>query len=360
MKKILFLSILSCLISTVKANAVDVFALPTNEKTIYEKGFPLNEYLIYTPDKKCFLHFLSTTPPAMYKNIQIIQQADLEGVQCLEKGFASVNITDDNNNLIQNLNGYFLNGFFIGSLPLNSYAIKRSAERNGTQNLFYFIDKDDNLKIQYVGKMQAHLKNNVYSHFEACYPFEILLQTQNKSLFEDDSTIKNLFTVAKSYAQTICPHVDHIVLSATDSPSLDKSGLFFQRNFYRDATTDAWIQEDIKAVANPSMEEPVAQYTGYTLPVPAQKVPETYSQEYVIHISDKTNDKVLFVDEPHIMKAKQTDYTIKLKAGRYYKVKATLKPMDDLEKKRTGISLKEKADIIDIISAKSCNDSSCR
>ena len=360
MKKLFFLIILSCLLTAFHANAVDVFALPTNENFFYEKGYPLNEYLIYTPDEKCFLHYLSTTQPSMYENIQIVQQSDLEDVQCLEKGFATINITDSRNNPIRSINGYFLNGFFIGDIPLNSYTIKRSAEADGTQNLFYFIDKDDNLKVQYIGKMQARLVNGTYTHFEACYPFELLVQTQNKSLFNDPTTIRNLFTVAKSYAQTICPQVEQIVFLATDSPSLDKSGIFFQKVFYKDAWSEEWIEDAVSSfnyVSNPPKKQ-----ANPNIPIIETVIKEetelNVSYEYIIHISNKTNDKVLFVDKPYLMKSLQNPYTLTLKPG-WYKVKANLTPMEDLEKKRTGISLNEKADIINIISAEICEDSNC-
>ncbi|MBP5534987.1 MAG: hypothetical protein J6Y03_05760 [Alphaproteobacteria bacterium] len=358
MKKIFFLAILLSLTSTFHANAVDVFALPTNEKTFYEKGFPLNEYLIYTPDKKCFLHYLSIKSLSMYKNIQINQLSPSENDQCLEKGFASVNITDDKNNLIQTLTGYFLNGFFIGSVPLNSYAIKRSAEADGTQNLFYFIDKDDNLKVQYIGEMHSYLENDgTYTHFDACNPFEILLQTQNKALFNDPVTIQNLFTVVKSYARTICPQVEHIVFKATDSPSLDNNGIFFQKTFYKDAPSDIWM-EDTNISSNHVLEPTEAQVYSDSHANLDEEIQITDDQEYIIHVSDKTNKRVLFVDKPYLMKATQNEHTLELKPG-WYKVKAKFSPMEDLEKKRTGISLNEKAAIIDIESAKACKNSDC-
>ena len=358
MKKILFLTILSCLAPVFHANAVDVFALPTNERTIYERGFPLNEYLIYTQDEKCFLHYLSTTPPTQY--IQIAKYPEVKNVQCLEKGFASVNIMDENNNPVRTLTGYFLNGFFIGSVPLNTYAIKRSAESNGTQNLFYFIDQDDNLKVQYIGKMHARIDDGVYLAFDACNPFEILMQTQNKSLFDDQTTIQNLFTVVKSYAQTICPNVNRIVFKATDSPSLDKSGTFFQKTYQKDFTTGNWEEDQVSFDEIVEFSENLPSVIDVPAPAPNSKETTAKSPELIIHISDKTNQKVLFVDEPYLMKAIQNDYTLNLKSGCYYRVKAKLTPMEDLEKKRTGISLNEKADIIDITSATLCKDSTCR
>ena len=187
-----------------------------------------------------------------------------------------------------------------------------------------------------------------------------MVQTPNKSLFNNATTIRNLFTVIKSYAQTICPQVEQIIFSATDSPSLDNSGVFFQKTFYKDASSDAWIEDSLSSFnyeLNPPKNKIVSEIP--VIETIVQKEPVLVnSQEHIIHISDKTNDKVLFVDKPYLMKAIQNKYTSKLKTG-WYKVKANLTPMEDLEKKRTGISLNEKADIIEIISAEICNNPNC-
>ena len=58
------------------------------------------------------------------------------------------------------------------------------------------------------------------------------------------------------------------------------------------------------------------------------------------------------------MKSKQTETTKNLKTG-WYKVEAFLNPMSDLEKKRTGLSLQEKASTIEIHSAIKCQDETC-
>ena len=207
--------------------------------------------------------------------------------------------------------------------------------------------------------MHAYLNDdNSYTHFEACNPFEVLIQTQNKALFSNPVTIQNLFTITKTYARTICPQVEHIIFSATDSPSLDDSGIFFQKTFYKDDLSDAWIEDSntsFNYVLNPSKNEE----TFASADKSYRKIETTDGlQEYVIHISDKTNNRVLFVDKPYLMKTTQNSYTLTLKPG-WYKVNATLIPMDDLEKKRTGISLREEAAIIDIKSAKICKDSNC-
>ncbi len=359
MKKSL-LSTLCVLLPLTATNAADVFTLTTNENILYESGKVLNEYLIYTADKQCFLHYLSPVAPSQNQTIQITKQSDLKEVQCLEKGFASVDIKDEKNNSLQTLNGYFLNGFFIGATPLNSYAIKRSANADGTQHLYYFIDKDDELDIEYIGKMNAHLINGVYTSFESCSPFEVTLKTQNKDLFKENDTIQNLFTVAKSYALTLCPQVQQITFSATESPSLADDGIFFKEVLYKDALSGLWIQDmkqSFNYVMNPApkkVKEKVTQEKQSSLQT---TVAQTQTQ-HIVHISDKSNGKILFIDKPYLMKARRNKQTAHLKSG-WYKVDAIITPMSDFEKKRSGISLNEKAAEIKIQAAEKCENAAC-
>ena len=360
------------------AKAADVFSLPTNEDVFYENGQSFNEYLIYTPDKKCLLHYLSQTPIDQTSQIEITQRSELDDVQCLEKGFASVNVTNGKDTIT--LNGYFLNGFYIGATPLNSYAIKRSADPNGTQNLYYFIDKDDELAVRYIGKMRAYPMNGAYTSFEVCSPFEVVVQTQNKDLFKENDTIQNIFTVVKSYALTLCPKVQTIVFGATDSPSLDKDGVFFQEYLNKDPNSVFWLQDpnqsfnyvmapDTKPEKSQQelapQQEQAQKTQGQALnllqeePLQTPSAPTVEHQKQIIHIADVSNNKAIFIDQPYLMKAYKSEQTSQLKTG-WYEVVGDITPMDDWEKKRSGISLNEKAAMIEIITATPCANDQCR
>ena len=349
MKKISLLALSFALLSS-KILYADIFSLPVNENILYDGKFPLNEYIIYTEDKKCFAHYLSAYPLTEELMLQITNTQN----NCLEKGFAKIQISDNLNNVIWSQEGHFLNGFFIGNLPLNSYTIKRSADENASQYLYYFIDENKELDIRYIGKMKAELVNGNYTAFNACPVFEILLQTQNKDLFKEHSTIQNLFTVAKSYAQTLCPSVETIVFAATDSPSLSDEGVFFQEYLNKDKATALWYPDTEKS------------FNYIMFPNQKETKKDTYQPQttekkqslYTVHISDKTNKKVLFIDQPYLIKAEQTELTKDLKTG-WYQIEADLSAMPDLEKKRSGISLKEKAAIAKIHSAKECKSEKC-
>ncbi|MBE6449776.1 MAG: hypothetical protein E7013_03695 [Alphaproteobacteria bacterium] len=369
MKKIIWIFSLLCMLNFQQSYA-NTFSISQKENILYENENLLNEYLIYTADKQCFIHYLSTNPISDDLHIEVEETSEQKDVKCFEKGHFKINILNDKNDILQTLDGFFIDGFFIGQLPLNSHVIKRSAEKNGTQNLYYFLDKNDDLKIQYVGKMQAELTGNIYTHFEVCDSFEIWLQTPNKDLFTDQTTIQNLFTVAKSYAQTLCPNIQTIIFGATDSPSLKQDGIFFKEHLVKDNSTALWMPDldsSFNYVLNPQPTGDITLNPVLISPKKQQKQQKDETttietpketEKLTVHVSNKTNKKVLFIDKPYLMKTLQNSKTKDLKEG-WYKIDAYLEDMSDLEKKKTGISLNQKAFNIDIISAEKCKSEKC-
>ena len=368
MKKFTWIFLLLCLFNLNQSYA-NTLSIDPKENILYENENLLNEYRIYTPDKQCFIHYLSSNPISEDLHIEVEQSSGFEDVRCFEKGNFKINILNNKNDILQTLDGFFINGFFIGELPLNSHVIKRSAEKDGTQNLYYFLDKNDDLKIKYIGKMQAKLTGNIYTNFELCDSFEIWLQTSNKELFKDQTTLQNLFTGAKSYAQTLCPNVQTIVFGATDSPSLKEDGIFFKEHLIKDNSTALWMPDldnSFNYVLSPNFSEevdhkptPVVQEENEQQEETAVKI-ETLKEtkNLIVHVSNKTNNKVLFIDKPYLMKTLQTEKTKDLKEG-WYKIDAHLEDMSDLEKKKTGISLNQKAFSINITSTERCNSEQC-
>ena len=357
MKKLFLLSFF-IILSSIYAAKSDIFSLVENQNILYDSKQPLNEFLIYTSDKKCFIHYLS---PFLIEDelfIHINKKSDLTKTNCLEKGYASVSIFNKRKEELQNLEGYFLDGFFIGNLPLNTYVMKRSADKNQTQYLYYFIDEDKELGIRYIGKMNSQEKNGSYPAFDACTPFEILLQTQNKDLFKEQDTIQNLFTVAKSYAQNICSQVQTIIFSATESPSLSADGVFFREYLNKDNTSGLWfpdLNQSFNYILSPLNEKIINEKERKSF---LSEKSQNTTNNYVIHVSKKTNGKALYIDKPYLMKSEQTQITQNMKSG-WYQVEATLEPMSDLEKKRSGISLNEKAAMIGIQNVKACKTENC-
>ncbi len=341
----------------------DIFMLPQTQDILYESAYPLNEYLIPTADKTCVFHYLSDTKPANDSLIQI-QNAQYPD-SCLEKGAARVHITNAQGAVLETFDGYFLNGFFIADLPLNSRALKRTSDEENTQYLDFLIDEDKELNIRYIGTMHASLTQTGYGAFDACAPFEITLQTPNKSLFENKDTLQNLSTVIKSYATTLCPSGQVIEMNATDSPSLTAEGIFFTQRWVRNPPNGEWTLDDENSM-HPSFSSPVQDSPAPAFPdvISAHQLLKAAEQtatpvwgQFIVHVSDKTSPKVVFADTPFIMKSLQNKSDL---TQGWYRIWGSVEVMNDFERKRSGISLNEQAALLVIEKAERCANPSCR
>ncbi len=209
---------------------IDLFCKDSIRKTIFQ------EYDILTKDKACVLHYLSAAPIPNDWNISISDNF------CLNNGKHIVHIRDSQGSLIQTLSGYFISGYFIGDVSLNSFVLKRTVTNDLNQKAFYFIQTDDQLKITYIGHMVSKKSKQGYLNFNLCDPFKITALTTSKRLFNQEETVQNLITVIKGYATNICPNVSQIIFEASDKINYEKE--IFAR-FYLEKLKDG-LWETIK------------------------------------------------------------------------------------------------------------------
>ena len=196
-------------------------------------GQNFDEYRLTTKDGACTLRYLSPVEVPADWNIYISDDA------CLENGAHEVHILDTEQVVRDSLSGYFMDGYFVGSAPLNTPIVKRVSTTPGIQEAFYFIEKDTDLKIDYIGKMTSRIQNFLYPAFNVCEPFHVIAVTSNKKLFEKEETLSSLVTVVKSYAQNICPNVSTVIFEASDSPDYETH--VFSRLYLEKGPTGTWV-----------------------------------------------------------------------------------------------------------------------
>lgn len=338
------------------------------------EGENLDEYLVPMQNHSdCVLHYLS--PVALPNDWQMVTQSG----KCPLLGYDEVTLIDDLNVGRDTLRGYFLNGFFIGTAPLKVPVTKRTSPRPGQQDLYYFLDEDAQLKVYYFGKMTSILnEQGIYPAFEVCAPFHIILLTENKALFKDERTIQNLFTVVKSYAKTICPTVSHLIFEATDDPTLQEENMFFKEELAIGGD-DRWYphpQNSFNMVKNnnePSVEEtrlfieslaasdrPAVVFGAAQMDMPihlikAAEITNTpVLGHFVVHVNRLIDEKTAWIDYPFVMKA-----TGMKKTG-WFLIEADISPLPDFEKKKSGLSLKEPAAILNVLKSYSCLTEKCQ
>jgi len=319
MKKLLLLTF--CFIPTlVQAQSFTLLNLT------YE-GHPLDEYIIPSEDNKCLLHYLSETPVPQGWKIRILSSPN-----CLKSGYHQVEVIDEKKDVKDRLNGFFIDGFFMGDAPLNTSVIKRYTPAAKTQELFYKIEEDKDLKISYIGKATSNFLDGKYTAFDTCSPFSIILLTDRRELLSRPQTKENILTVVKSYAQIICPKVKTIQIKATNNPTL--TGKFYFEETLERKGKD-W--ETLPLEKPKTSERPRKNTTPF----------------FVIRVTTQGKKDFSFADVPYPIKIDKN-----LSKG-WWLINGSLKQMDDFEKKKSGIGLQEKAGILTVKQAFPCSSEQC-
>ena len=286
----------------------------------------------------------------------------------LSFGWHDVLVLDDNDRAVQRLTGYFMDGYYIGKTPLKAKIIKRYSPQKNYQEAFYFLQSDPTLQIFFIGKMISFVKNGKYTDLNICRPFQMVLLTENKDLFKNPATLKNLFTVVKSYAATICPGVQSFVFSASDNPENYEEDIFFQA-FYNKNAKGQWVEDPrhaINALPQPiaprvmrSYDQPARYFNEQTIDFPihllkaAQVTDKPMKGTFIAHIA-KLDKQTAWIDYPFPMALSPVRF-----AG-WALIKGIMTPMTDKDKRKAGISLQQDAARVELLKIKQCQQEQCQ
>ena len=358
MRRILWCFVYICLLSTAHAFTIQDWSPETQDQIERIKPASLDEHTLYDNNKTYHLTQLTKNPQGTHI---VATPADN-----LKFGWHDVLVLDDNDKIIKRLTGYFMDGYYIGKTPLKAKILKRYSPRKDYQEAFYFLQSDPTLKIFFLGKMISVVKGGQYTDFNLCQPFQMLLLTENKDLFKNPATLKNIVSIVKSSAATVCPDVSSFVFSASDNPQNYEEDIFFQA-FYNKNAQGAWIEDTRHAVNTlpQSIEEAVStddqpRYAnGQAIDFPihllkaAQVTDKAMEGTFVAHIA-KLDTQNAWIDYPFPMalsSARSTGWAL---------IKGVITPMSEKEKRRAGISLQQEAAHVRALKIKPCRQEYCQ
>ena len=360
MRQILWCLAFFCLWETAQALTLQEWSPETQSQIERVRTKTLDEHTLYDKNKTYRLTQLTKTPQGSYI---VASPADT-----LEFGKHDVLILDDNDRIIKRLTGYFMDGYYIGNTPLKAKIIKRYSPRKDYQEAFYFLQSDDTLKIFFIGKMISFVKDGQYTDFNLCRPFQMVLLTENKALFQNPATLKNIVSIVKSYASTVCPDVKSFVFSASDNPQHYEEDIFFQ-TFYNKNEKGDWVEDTRYTVNNlprpitsealSTHDQPARYFNerGIDFPIhllkAAQVTGKPMEGTFIVHIA-KLDMQNAWIDYPFPMalsSARSTGWAL---------IKGIITPMSDKEKRRAGISLQQEAAHVQLLKIKNCQQDYCQ
>ncbi len=149
------------------------------------------------------------------------------------QGSAIVSVYTQNDILYQTMKGFFNNGSLVNSYELTLPFSFRKGRHEERQKAYTLVHSNADLRIYTFIESDAVL-NGEYMPFESCKPFQLYFLTENEYFFTQEDILPNLISVGKSYAQTLCPTVEEVILNATYDPLLKEENIFYRLHLKRD------------------------------------------------------------------------------------------------------------------------------
>ncbi|MDR2902173.1 MAG: hypothetical protein LBU87_03605 [Lactobacillales bacterium] len=233
------------------------------------RAFLLDEQVLETEDGKCKIRYLTA------KNTQG-WSIKVEPYTCpggFLHGYADVTVYGPFSKPMEEIFGYFSNGYWTGDQPLDRALGDRSSEEYGVQKATFPLAKDTASDIQYIGQMTASKRTDgTYDSFKICHPFRMLAITPNDALFKNPHATQIILEDALKQAREICPDETRVLFFASSKQKPQQPDIFFFADMnletnktYVKRNTDArpTLIEDEPALAlpasQPTPETPVAQ-----------------------------------------------------------------------------------------------------
>ena len=184
----------------------------------------VRDEFITTTDRTCGLHYLT------HGNTVGWYLTDVEG-SCLNgllNGAARVTLRNAFGKVVQNMNGFFAQGYPIhsnyGNITLKTLWLSDTPN----QSLVFDLGNEEKFNIRYLGKMSAEQQSDdTYSAFNACEPAIVLAVTKELNLFEDESVQQELINSVLNNLAPICPDAHQVYFYGSTKENPENKDIAF-------------------------------------------------------------------------------------------------------------------------------------
>lgn len=143
-------------------------------------------------------------------------------------GYAEVTISDAFQKPVEQVFGYFRNGFWVGSEPISFPVIDLSTPADGVRALSVALGESEVDGIRYVGQLRAErMADGSFGAFTGCPTARVLAVTDRSGVFEDETVQSVLLNEAIHQAQVMCPAVDVIYFYGASVVQPTDADVFF-------------------------------------------------------------------------------------------------------------------------------------
>ncbi len=189
------------------------------------RAAPSLDHILTTSDNSCGIHYLTDkNTNGWYLETHVDS--------CVDgwfDGHREITIRDAFGKPVEQVYGYFNQGYWTGDYPVSFPVVETSMPEDGVSALTLDLGNDARFEaIRFLGQMRStRMADGTYSAFEACGPARILAVTDQKQLFEEETAQQDLLNTAIHKAQELCPPVKQIYFFASDTDTPTDDAVFF-------------------------------------------------------------------------------------------------------------------------------------
>lgn len=247
-------------------------------------GYVLDEKVLSTKNGKCSINYLSDKNTSGW----FIDVADSG---CRDEnalnGYYSVVVYNGFAEQVDQLTGYFSEGYFTNDAFVNVPLLARSSAQLGVQKATFYIEKDMINEIDYIGQMVSYNeKQGGYSPFNVCAPFRVLAVTNNVKAFDNFEEYNPVFENIRKMAGRFCSQTNktQLFVSAAIEPEPADIVFFAEIDFTPDSAKVSVI-DNAENMANGTKK------------VKYLKLPQTSQQKELAQLRTSLNDRLSQLQE---------------------------------------------------------------
>ncbi len=183
----------------------------------------LDEVVLSSKDKKCAIRYLTTKP---MKGWTIETKAECSDGWV--HGYNRVEILDIQKKSKQTLNGFFMDGYWLGLLPAKGHILNRLTPQENVQSLTFIMDKDEEQNNTYIVQLRSTKnEDGSYTEFQGCPIFRLMVINPERKLFDNEVFQEQIAQKAFRLAQKLCAKLETIaVFGATKTDALASDVIF--------------------------------------------------------------------------------------------------------------------------------------
>lgn len=193
-------------------------------------AYLLEEQILKTPKNKCQIIYLTEKDT---RGWYIKTEREECGKDKFLTGYHHITVYNAFKHPVENLYGYFSNGYWTGNDYIRNVEFKRSSDELGVQKATFSFYTDKKNEIEYIGQMSTQKTNaGTYPAFQVCEPFRVLGVVKDLQILDNPHILQTIFKTVEQETRRFCPTEKRVMLflSDTENPQQADIRLFVKMN----------------------------------------------------------------------------------------------------------------------------------